>query len=60
MAAFLYRLGRLAFRRRWFVAVLWVVVLGAVGFGAATAPDAPDQNNSMPGIESHKAFDLME
>ncbi|MCX5561406.1 MMPL family transporter [Streptomyces sp. NBC_00038] len=60
MATFLYRLGRLAFRRRWFAALLWVAVLGGVGFGAATAPAAPEASNSMPGIESQKAFDLME
>ncbi|MGW6025185.1 MMPL family transporter [Streptomyces sp. NPDC055099] len=60
MATLLYRLGRLAFRRRWYVALLWAAVLGAVGFGAATAPAAPDEGNSMPGIESQKAFDLME
>ncbi|MEV4037025.1 MMPL family transporter [Streptomyces umbrinus] len=60
MATFLYRLGRLAFRRRWYVTLLWVAVLAAVGFGAAKAPAAPDATNSMPGIESQKAFDLME
>ncbi|MGW0905924.1 MMPL family transporter [Streptomyces sp. NPDC002853] len=60
MATLLYRLGRLAFRRRWYVALLWAAVLGAVGFGAVTAPAAPDEGNSMPGIESQKAFDLME
>ncbi|MFE6166167.1 MMPL family transporter [Streptomyces sp. NPDC056486] len=60
MATLLYRLGRLAFRRRWYVALLWAAVLGAVGFGALTAPAAPDEGNSMPGIESQKAFDLME
>lgn len=60
MAAFLCRLGRLAFRRRWYVALLWVAVLAAVGFGAAKAPAAPDATNSMPGIESQKAFDLLE
>ncbi|MFJ1604962.1 MMPL family transporter [Streptomyces sp. NPDC088253] len=60
MATFLYRLGRTAFRRRWYVALIWVAVLGAVGFGAAKAPAAPDDSNSMPGIESQKAFDLME
>lgn len=60
MATLLYRLGRLAFRRRWYVALLWAAVLGAVGFGAVTAPAAPDEGNSMPGIESTKAFDLME
>ncbi|MER5177374.1 MMPL family transporter [Streptomyces sp. NPDC002896] len=60
MAAFLYRLGRVAFRWRWFVTLLWVAVLTAVGFAAAKAPAAPDDGFSMPGIESQKAFDLLE
>ena len=60
MATFLYRLGRLAFRRRWYVALLWVAVLAAVGFGAAKAPGASDDASTMPGIESQKAFDLLE
>ena len=60
MATFLYRLGRLAFRRRWYVALVWAAVLAAVGVGAATAPAAPDEASSMSGIESQKAFDLLE
>ncbi|MFJ3621859.1 MMPL family transporter [Streptomyces iakyrus] len=60
MAAFLYRLGRLAFRRRWYVALVWAAVLAAVGLGALKAPGAVDEEFSMPGIESQKAFDLME
>ncbi|MGW1027455.1 MMPL family transporter [Streptomyces sp. NPDC002577] len=60
MAAFLYRLGRLAFRWRWCVTLLWVAVLAAVGLAAAKAPTAPDDGFSMPGIESQKAFDLLE
>ncbi|MFK4099366.1 MMPL family transporter [Streptomyces sp. NPDC019531] len=60
MAAFLYRMGRLAFRRRWYVALVWAAVLAAVGLGALKAPSAPDEGFSMPGIESQKAFDLME
>ncbi|MET9830853.1 MMPL family transporter [Streptomyces sp. NPDC006385] len=60
MATFLYRLGRTAFRRRWLVALLWAVILGAVGAGAATAPAADDDGTSfMPGIEAQKAFDLI-
>ncbi|WP_460062654.1 MMPL family transporter [Streptomyces sp. YKOK-I1] len=59
MAVFLYRLGRLAFRRRWYVALLWAVVLAAVGLGAAQAPGASDEEFSAPGIESQKAFDLL-
>ncbi|MDQ0776095.1 RND superfamily putative drug exporter [Streptomyces aurantiacus] len=60
MATFLYRLGRTAFRRRWYVALIWAAVLAAVGLGALRAPAAADEGFSMPGIESQKAFDLME
>ncbi|MDH6549933.1 MMPL family transporter [Streptomyces sp. SAI-041] len=60
MATFLYRVGRLAFRRRWYVALVWAAVLAAVGLGALKAPSAADEGFSMPGIESQKAFDLME
>ncbi|MFJ9123354.1 MMPL family transporter [Streptomyces sp. NPDC102340] len=60
MATLLYRLGRTAFRRRWLVALLWALILGAVGVGAAKAPAADDSNTSfMPGIEAQKAFDLI-
>ncbi|MGW3291785.1 MMPL family transporter [Streptomyces sp. NPDC001002] len=60
MATVLYHLGRMAFRRRWLVAFLWVAVLGAVGFAATKAPAAADEGFTMPGIESQKAFDLLE
>ncbi|QOV36953.1 MMPL family transporter [Streptomyces ferrugineus] len=60
MATFLYRVGRLAFRRRWYVALVWAAVLAAVGLGALKAPGASDEEFSMPGIESQKAFDLMD
>ncbi|GAA2325239.1 MMPL family transporter [Streptomyces kunmingensis] len=60
MATLLYRLGRTAFRRRWLVALLWAVLLGTAGFGAASASTASDDNTSfMPGIEAQKAFDLI-
>ncbi|MFD8453088.1 MULTISPECIES: MMPL family transporter [Streptomyces] len=60
MAAFLYRMGRLAFRRRWTVALVWAAVLVAVGLAGMTAPEAEEEPFSMPGIESQEAFDLME
>ena len=60
MATFLYRMGRTAFRRRRLVVLLWAVVLGAVGAGAAKAPAGGDDGTSfMPGIEAQKAFDLI-
>ncbi|MFF7243511.1 MMPL family transporter [Embleya sp. NPDC008237] len=60
MATFLYRLGRGAFRRRGWVVLVWLGVLAAVAVGAAGAPGPSDEEFSMPGIESQKAFDLME
>ncbi|WP_327188311.1 MMPL family transporter [Streptomyces sp. NBC_01334] len=60
MAALLYRLGRTAFRRRWLVTALWVVVLGAVGFASTKAPAPPDDTASMNGIEAQSAYDLLQ
>ncbi|MDH6569761.1 RND superfamily putative drug exporter [Streptomyces sp. SAI-208] len=60
MATFLYKLGRLAFRRRHFVALLWVALLTLAGVGAANAPAAGSTSFSIPGTEAQKAFDLLE
>jgi RND superfamily putative drug exporter len=60
VATFLYRLGRFAFRRRWYVVLVWVAVMGGVGFAASTAAELPEDSGSMPGIEAQAAFDLMQ
>ncbi|MGW5633362.1 MMPL family transporter [Streptomyces sp. NPDC003832] len=60
MATFLYRLGRLAFRRRHFVALIWVALLTLAGVGAASAPTAGSASFSIPGTEAQRAFDLLE
>ncbi len=60
MATFLYRLGRGAFRRRGRVVLIWLGVLAAVVVGTAGASGPSDEEFSMPGIKSQKAFDLME
>ncbi|MGW4673424.1 MMPL family transporter [Streptomyces sp. NPDC004324] len=60
MATFLYKLGRLAFRRRHFVALIWVALLTLAGVGAANAPAAGASSFSIPGTEAQKAFDLLE
>ncbi|WP_320779451.1 MMPL family transporter [Streptomyces sp. CRN 30] len=60
MATFLYKLGRLAFRRRHFVALIWVALLAVAGIGAATAPPAGNSSFSIPGTEAQKAFDLLD
>jgi RND superfamily putative drug exporter len=60
VATFLYRIGRLSFRRRHFVALIWVALLTLAGVGAATAPPAGSTSFSIPGTEAQKAFDLLE
>ncbi|MFC6021627.1 MMPL family transporter [Plantactinospora solaniradicis] len=60
MATFLYRLGRVAFRRRWYVVMVWVAVLGGMGVASSTASELPPDSGSMPGIEAQAAFDLMQ
>ncbi|WP_328339743.1 MMPL family transporter [Streptomyces violaceus] len=60
MATFLYKLGRLSFRRRHVVALIWVALLTLAGVGAASAPAAGNSSFSIPGTEAQKAFDLLE
>lgn len=60
MATFLYKLGRFAFRRRRYVALVWVALLALAGFGAASASTATSSSFSIPGTEAQKAFDLLE
>ncbi|GLF99464.1 MMPL family transporter [Streptomyces yaizuensis] len=60
MATFLYKLGRISFRRRWLVLLTWVALLVLAGVGASTAAKAKDPGFALPGTESQQAFDLME
>ncbi|MEU5339423.1 MMPL family transporter [Streptomyces sp. NPDC020766] len=60
MATSLYRIGRWAFRRRRRVLRLWLAALVLAVVGAAVAPAAEEEDLSMPGTESQKAFDLLD
>lgn len=60
MATFLYKLGRLAFRRRRYVALIWVALLALAGFGASSAATATSSSFSIPGTEAQRAFDLLD
>ncbi|MFI6103550.1 MMPL family transporter [Streptomyces sp. NPDC051310] len=60
MATFLNRLGRLAYRRRHVVTLIWIALLALAGVGAASAPAATSSSFSIPGTEAQKAFDLLE
>ncbi|MGN9908750.1 MMPL family transporter [Phytohabitans sp. LJ34] len=59
MATLLARLGRFAFRRRGPVVLVWLAILAGTLFAGLTAAAAPDDDFSVPGIESQTAFDLM-
>ncbi|MFH8533930.1 MMPL family transporter [Streptomyces tendae] len=60
MASLLYRLGRLSFRQRRYFAFAWIVVLVACAFAALNAPEAENDDFSIPGTESQQAFDLLD
>ncbi|WP_275561506.1 MMPL family transporter [Streptomyces sp. 5-6(2022)] len=60
MATFLYRIGRWAFRRRRLVGGVWLGVLVLAVVAAAMAPAGEEEDLSMPGTESQKAFDLLD
>ncbi|GGR90089.1 membrane protein [Streptomyces aureoverticillatus] len=60
MATFLYRIGRWAFRRRRLVGGLWLGALVLALAAAAMAPSGEEEDLSMPGTESQRAFDLLD
>lgn len=59
MAHFLQLLGRVSFRRRRLVLVLWLGALLLSGLGAATLSGPTSDSFTLPGTESQRAGDLM-
>jgi len=55
VATVLYRLGRWSMRRRWYVLVAWLLVLGGVTTAAATGGGTFSETFSIPGTESAQA-----
>ncbi|MEO3750423.1 MMPL family transporter [Streptomyces sp. B6B3] len=60
MATFLYKLGRLCFRRRWWVALVWIALLFGIGTAASSAGEAPPDEFTLPGTESQETLDLLK
>jgi RND superfamily putative drug exporter len=59
MATYLYRLGRLSFRRRRLVLALWLALIAALGVGAFTLSGPTSNSFSIPGTEAQEAQDLL-
>jgi RND superfamily putative drug exporter len=60
VASFLYRLGRLAYRRRWAFVAGWLAVLLAIG-GSAAAFMGPLSNTfTIPGTETQRTLDRLQ
>ncbi|MFC3965228.1 MMPL family transporter [Nocardia jiangsuensis] len=60
MAWQLFRLGRWSFVHRRAVAAIWVLLLVVLGVGAATLSGTTSDKFELAGIESTRAFDLIE
>ena len=52
MSEFLYRLGKWSYKRVWPFLALWLILLGALGFGAANFAKSPSPTFSMPDMDS--------
>lgn len=59
MSSILYSIGRWAFRARKLVISLWIILLVALGGGAALLNQGTDNSFSIPGTESQDALDTL-
>ncbi|WP_411733249.1 MMPL family transporter [Paeniglutamicibacter sp.] len=60
MASFLYRLGALAYRRRWAVVAIWAVLLLAIGLCAGAFMGKLSNTFAIPGTETQRTLDRMK
>src|SRR3712207_4759006 len=59
MAQLLYRLGRFAARRAWFVILAWLLALGAAGGAFLVAGGSLASSFSIPGTETEQVTDQL-
>ncbi|MCS5713929.1 MMPL family transporter [Herbiconiux sp. CPCC 205716] len=60
MATLLYRIGRFAYRRAWYVVIGWVLVLGAILGGGLALGGQTQESFTIPGTESQQAIDKLD
>nr|WP_254069417.1 MMPL family transporter [Herbiconiux sp. VKM Ac-2851] len=56
----LYRIGRFAYRRAWYVVIGWVLVLGAILGGGLALGGQTQESFTIPGTESQQAIDKLD
>ena len=60
MSLYLYRLGKFAFRRKWLVLPVWLVLLVALGALASTVSKPMEDDFTMPNLPSERATEIMD
>jgi len=60
MASFLYRLGSLAYRKKWPFLAVWLVLLIGVGALAGAFAKAPSTTFTIPGLDSVTTMEKMQ
>lgn len=60
MASFLYRLGKLAYRKRWAVVAAWLAILLVIGGSAAAFMGKLSNEFSIPGTETQQTLDRLK
>ncbi|MEE1619988.1 MMPL family transporter [Zafaria sp. J156] len=60
MATFLYRIGRLAYRRRWWFVAVWATLLLGVGAAAGAFMGTLSNTFTIPGTETQRTLDRLK
>ncbi|MBF6324518.1 MMPL family transporter [Nocardia cyriacigeorgica] len=60
MSVYLYRWGKFAFRRKWIVLPVWLLLLVLLGGAAATLAKPFQDKFDMPGLPSERATEILE
>ncbi|MBF6357915.1 MMPL family transporter [Nocardia higoensis] len=60
MSVYLYRFGKFAFRRKWIVLPIWLVLLGILGALGAQLSKPMSNDFSMPSLPSERATEILD
>ncbi|MEV0247295.1 MMPL family transporter [Nocardia sp. NPDC050712] len=60
MSVYLYRWGKFAFRRKWIVLPVWLVLLAVLGIAGGLLSKPMSDEFSMPSLPSERATDILD